>query len=229
MLMKAGYRTTAITLAMTIGLLGCVAPGNDPNLSPAENQLRQSNQRFNQTVGEGAIAGAVLGGLAGLALGGRNRAQAAALGAAGGGALGVGAGYLVERNNLSRASTEADYSQAIAKASEDADTYRRDAIASQQITAQADTETRGLQSRLRSNQISQAQYQSTLSKYRTDAQAMNQQASEARKTAAAMRTDSQSATGANRTQLLNAASSIEASGQQQANLAAHISTLVAGL
>ena len=229
MLMKAGYRATAISVAMTISLLGCATAGNDPNLSPAENRLRQSNQRFNQTVGEGAVAGAVLGGLAGLALGGRNRAQAAALGAAGGGALGAGAGYLVARNNLSRSSTEAEFNQAIATASEDAENYRQAAIASQQIASQADSETRGLQSRLRSNQISQAQYQASLSKYRKDADLMNQQASEARKTAAAIRTDSQSASGADRTRLLNAASSIEASGQQQANLAARMSSLVAGL
>ena len=226
--MKAGYRATAITLAMTISLIGCAAPGNDPNLSPAENQLRQSNQRFNQTVGEGAVAGALIGGLAGLALGGRNRAQTAALGAAGGGLVGAGAGYLVARNNLSRSSTEAEFNQAIAKAADDATAYRQAAISSQQIAAQADADARGLRSQLRSNQISQQQYQARLAKYGSDAQLMNQQATEAQKTAAAIRTDSQSASGNDRVQLLNAASSIEESARQQQTTAMKLNNMLSG-
>ena len=51
-------------------LSGCAggAGAYDANLSPAQNQLRQSNARFNQTVGEGAVAGALLGGAAGLGI-----------------------------------------------------------------------------------------------------------------------------------------------------------------
>ena len=214
---------------MAVSLLGCATQGNDPNLSPAENQLRQSNQRFTQTVGEGAVAGAVLGGLAGLAFGGRNRGTAAAVGAAAGGALGAGAGYMVARNNLSRSSTEAQYSQAIAQASDDADAYRAAANSSQQIAAQAEADTRRMRGQLASNQITQQQYQAKLANYRNDAQLMDKQAEEARKQAAAMRVDSQSASGEDRTRLLNLANSIDTSGQQQAQTASRLSRMMAGL
>lgn len=124
-------RATAFVLACGMLLVGCAAnSGYDPSLSPAQNQLRQSNQRFTQTVGEGAVAGAVLGGIAGLALGGRNRAQSAAIGAAAGGALGAGAGYVVARNNLNRSSTEAQFNDAIQQASADSDAYQKSAAAS---------------------------------------------------------------------------------------------------
>ena len=214
---------------MAVSLLGCATQGNDPNLSPAENQLRQSNQRFTQTVGEGAVAGAVLGGLAGLAFGGRNRGTAAAVGAAAGGALGAGAGYMVARNNLSRSSTEAQYSQAIAQASDDADAYRAAATSSQQIAVQAEADTRRMRGQLASNQITQQQYQGKLANYRNDAQLMDKQAEEARKQAAAMRVDSQSASGEDRTRLLNLANSIDTSGQQQAQTASRLSRMMAGL
>ena len=224
-----GFRATAFTVAMAVSLLGCATQGNDPNLSPAENQLRQSNQRFTQTVGEGAVAGAVLGGLAGLAFGGRNRGTAAAVGAAAGGALGAGAGYMVARNNLSRSSTEAQYSQAIAQASDDADAYRAAATSSQQIAVQAEADTRRMRGQLASNQITQQQYQAKLANYRSDAQLMDKQAEEAKKQAAAMRTDSQSASGEDRTRLLNLANSIDTSGQQQAQTASRLSRMMAGL
>ena len=227
MFTKAGIRAMSLTVSMTVLLLGCAAQGNDPNLSPAENQLRRSNQRFDQTVGEGAVAGAVLGGLAGLALGGRNRGQAALIGAGAGGALGAGAGYMVARNNLSRSSTEAQFNQAIGKAAEDADAFRQDAITSQQIAARADSETVGLQRQLQANQITQQQYQTKMTNYRKDIDLMNSQANEARKQASAMRTDSQAASGNDRVRLLNIANSIEASGQQQEAAAAKLSNLLA--
>lgn len=100
-----------------------------PASARRKNQLRQSNARFNQTVGTGA--GALLGAVAGLALGGPNRNQAALIGAAAGGALGAGAGYAVARNNLSRASSEAQFNDAIQKAVADANAFRASAQASQ--------------------------------------------------------------------------------------------------
>ncbi len=108
-------RRLSVVFLTSAGLLlaGCASGGYDPNLSPAQNQLRQSNARFNQIIGEGAGAGALLGGIAGLALGGRNRGQAALIGAAAGGALGAGAGYAVASNNLSRSSSEAQFNAAI--------------------------------------------------------------------------------------------------------------------
>jgi hypothetical protein len=55
------FRIKTVTFGVAAGLLlaGCAggSVANDASLSPAENQLRQSNARFNQTVGEGPRPG----------------------------------------------------------------------------------------------------------------------------------------------------------------------------
>ncbi|MBV9835285.1 MAG: hypothetical protein JO055_12805 [Alphaproteobacteria bacterium] len=79
-------------------LVGCTDNGaNDPGLTPEQRRIRAQRAEQDRTVGGGAVAGAVLGGLIGLAVGGNNRGAAAAIGAVAGGALGAGAGYYVAR------------------------------------------------------------------------------------------------------------------------------------
>ena len=79
-------------------LAGCVDSGaNDPNLTPEQRRIRAQRAEQDRTVGGGAVAGAIIGGLIGLAVGGNNRGAAAAVGAVAGGALGAGAGYYVAR------------------------------------------------------------------------------------------------------------------------------------
>ena len=207
---------------------GCAATTTyDPSLSPAQNQLRQSNQRFNQTVGEGAVAGAVLGGIAGLALGGHNRVQAGAIGAAAGGALGAGAGYMVAHNNLSRSSTEAQFNDAIQQASADASAYQKSAAASQQVADQAEADAARLRGQVQARQITQAQYRSGMAKYQADAQIMNTQATDARKQAAALRQDARVAPETDRSTMNGLAGNIETAGQQQERTAARLSHLLA--
>ena len=220
-------RVLSTVLVAGLGLAGCASQtAYDNSLSPAQNQLRQANARFNQTVGEGAVAGAVVGGLAGLALGGRNRAQAAAIGAAGGAALGAGAGYLVARNNLSRSSTEAQYADAIQQASADADKYRTYASISRQIADEATAEASRLNGQLRAGQITQAQYRSGISKYQADIETLRQQASAASQTAAAMRQDARVASGANRGQLNSLANSTDSARVEiEQNLARYSRTV----
>ena len=226
---RTRLRVTALALACTVMLAGCATQtAYDPNLSPAQNQLRQANQRFNQTVGEGAVAGAVIGGLAGLALGGRNRAQTAAIGAAAGGALGAGAGYMVARNNLNRSSTEAQFNDAIQQASADADMYQRSASASQQVADQAEADAARLRSQVQARQITQAQYRAGMAKYQADANAMNTLASKAREQAAALRQDARVAPARDRGTMSGLASNIDAAGQQQERTAARMSRLLAG-
>ena len=224
------HRATALVLACGLLLGGCA--GNaayDPSLSPAQNQLRQANQRFNQTVGEGAVAGAVLGGIAGLALGGRNRAQAAAIGAGAGAALGAGAGYMVARNNLNRSSTEAQFNDAIQQASADADAYQRSAAASQQVADQAEADARRLRGQVQARQITQAQYRAGMAKYQADANIMNTQAADARKQAAALRQDARVAPSSDRGTMSGLANNIDAAGRQQEQTAARMSRLLAGI
>ena len=205
-------RPVAFAVSAAILLAGCAGGGGgyDPSLSPAENQLRQSNARFNQTVGTGAGTGALLGAVAGLALGGRNRGQAALIGAAAGGALGAGAGYAVARNNLNRASSEAQFNDAIQEANAEANRFRSAAQASQQVADEATADVRKLNGQLRAGQISQTQYRSALSKYQADNSALSTQISEARKAAAVMRQNAQVASAANSGQFTRSAADVEA-------------------
>ena len=210
-------RLRAVTFVAAAGILlsGCAGAGAyDPGLSPAQNQLRQSNARFNQTVGEGAGAGALLGGLAGLALGGRNRGQAMLIGAAAGGALGAGAGCAVAHNNLSRSSTEAQFNDAIQKASVEADAFRSSADASRQIADQATADVRKINQQLRAGQITEAQHRKVLASFQTDNKNVTQQITEAQKTVAAMRQDASMASGVNRERLLKSAMDVEGSRKQ---------------
>lgn len=222
-------RTVAIVVAGGIMLAGCASTNAyDANLSPAENQLRQSNARFNQTVGEGAVAGAVLGGLAGLALGGRNRGQAALIGAGAGGALGAGAGYAVARNNLNRSSTEAQFNNAIQQASADAEAYRTSANASRQIADQAYADATRLRGQYQARQITEEQYRAGLAKYRNDNEIIGKQVTQAQQAAANMRQDSRVASGSNSTQLNSTASDIESSRRQLEQSQARLSRVLDG-
>lgn len=209
-------RSVAVAASAAILLAGCAAGGGygDPSLSPAQNQLRQSNARFNETVATGAGAGALLGGIAGLALGGRNRGEAALIGAAAGGALGAGAGYAVASNNLSRASSEAQFNDAIQQANAEANRFQSAAQASQQVADEATAEARKLNGQLRAGQITQAQYRAGLSKYQADNEAMAKQISKAREVAAGIQRGAQVASGANRGELFRSKADIDMSIQQ---------------
>lgn len=224
-------RLRAITFLTVGGLIlaGCATQtAYDPSLSPAQNQLRQSNARFTQTVGEGAAAGAILGGIAGLALGGRNRGQAALIGATAGGALGAGAGYLVARNNLSRSSTESQINDAIAQAAQDAQAYRSSASASRQIADQATADAARLGAQLRAHQIGQAEYRAGLAKYQTDLDILNKQATGAQQAAATIRQASRRVSPGAGGELAQNASDIEASSREISQSQARLSRALAG-
>ena len=222
-------RSVAVLVSAGILLAGCAGGGGyDPGLSPAQNQLRQSNARFNQTVGTGAGAGALLGAVAGLALGGRNRGEAALIGAAAGGALGAGAGYAVARNNLNRASSEAQFNDAIQQAGADAEAYRSSALLSRQVADEAAADVRRLNGQVRAGQISQAQYRASLSKYQADSDAMTKQITEAQKASATMRQNAAVASRANNAELSRSAADVEASRSQIEQSQARLSRLRAG-
>lgn len=222
-------RALASVLAGSVALAGCAGqPAYDSSLSPAQNQLRQSNARFNQTVGEGAVAGALLGGVAGLLLGGNNRAGAAAIGATAGAALGGGAGYLVARNNLSRSSTEAQYADAIQQAQADAATFRSYADASRQVADQAYAEATRLRAQVRSGQISRGQYDNQIARYKADDDAIRTHITQAREVSQQMSQNASVSSPANRGQFLRSKSDVDASNLQLERSQARLSQALAG-
>ncbi|HJQ59555.1 MAG TPA: YMGG-like glycine zipper-containing protein, partial [Vineibacter sp.] len=108
--MYAHFRPRAvrsvIVAALCAALLGgCVTSGGNSRgyygdgsyLTPEQRRLR-ANEDFNRTVGEGAVTGALLGGLIGALAGGkRNRVSGALIGAGAGAVVGGAAGYYVAR------------------------------------------------------------------------------------------------------------------------------------
>ncbi len=225
------FRIKAVTFGVAAGLLlaGCAggSVANDASLSPAENQLRQSNARFNQTVGEGAATGALVGGIAGLAFGGKNRGQAAVIGAAAGGALGAGAGYVVARNNLSRSSTETQFNDAIQQAGAQADQYRISANNSRDIADQALADAKRLGDQYRAHQITQEQYRSGLAKYQTDSEMISKQIGYSQQASASIRENSQVASGSKKAQLVKSAADVEASTREMQQTLASFSNALA--
>lgn len=225
---SARSRLAVLAVAASLSLSACASQtAYDPGLSPAQNQLRQSNARFNQTIAEGAGAGALIGGLAGLALGGRNRGQAALIGAGAGAALGAGTGYLVARNNLSRSSTETEFRSAIQQAGSEAETYRRSAALSRQVADDADADARRLRVQMQAGQISRDQYRAGLQKYQVDLDSMNKQSQAARETQVNLRQNASVASGADRAQFTRLSSDVAASEQQTQSAASRLSRLLA--
>jgi hypothetical protein len=100
-------RCVAAVVAVCLGIGGCQTTGlGGPTaqvpLTPAEQQLREDADRFNETVlggaATGAVVGAVLGALLGAASGKKeNIAKGALLGAAAGGVLGGVDGYVTAK------------------------------------------------------------------------------------------------------------------------------------
>ena len=174
------------------------------------------------------MAGALLGGIAGLALGGRNRAQATLIGATAGGALGAGAGYAVARNNLNHSSSEAQFNDAIQRASADASFYRDSANSSAQVADDASADAARLGAQYRARQITDAQYRAGLKKYQADNDILIERVQKARQSSAAIRQDSAAASGSNRAELAGSAADIEASIRKTEQSQVRLSQAIAG-
>ena len=99
-----GRAAVVLALAAAVPLGGCktMTAEEEANLTPAEAQMRQEADSFNETVLGGAATGALIGGLlgalAGAASGDKRRIGTyAAIGAAGGGILGGVDGYITAK------------------------------------------------------------------------------------------------------------------------------------
>lgn len=184
------YRIVACFCASSLILTACADQGiSGQPLTPAQQQLKQANQRFNQTVAEGAIAGAVVGGILGAVLGGRNAAAMAAVGAGAGAVVGGAAGYAVARNNYEHAQTEGNLKKAIGEANDDAAAYQRSADASTQIASDARNQVAMLDAQYQQKSITASQYRQNLASYRESADIMQKQLGQMDKESASLRSD----------------------------------------
>lgn len=104
---RVSVRAVALAAALSLSVSGCQttglgSPESDVPLTPAEQQLRDDADRFNETVlggaATGAVVGAVLGALLAAASGkGEDIARGALIGAAAGGVLGGVDGYVTAK------------------------------------------------------------------------------------------------------------------------------------
>jgi len=83
----AGKFAVVTITAGSIFLSGCANMGQDANLSPDQQRLRDQKQEYNLTVAEGAAAGAVAGALLGGLLGGGRGALIGSVAGLGAGAM----------------------------------------------------------------------------------------------------------------------------------------------
>ena len=149
-----------LLLAAGVGLTGCQTTDwkNDPNLTPAQRQLRAETHRFNQTVAEGALAGALAGALIGAIAADDNPLAGAAIGAGAGAVVGAGAGFFVASQNESYASEEARLNAEIEAARQEVASYQRIVSASQQVVNQHRATIDSLNRQYRQGQITAEQY-----------------------------------------------------------------------
>ena len=207
-------RGIAIAMACVITLAGCSGPVGSPPLSPAQQQLKQANDRFNTTVVEGAvIGGAVLGvagGVLGAVLCGKNCALLGlAAGAAVGAAAGAAKGYDVARKNYTQARTEDNLKRLIAESNQDADAFHRSAVASRDIAAEARTKIAALDEQYKAKTITADQYKQGASSYRASADIITTQLASTTQKMATMRADAATQSGSDQSTLLDDARQIE--------------------
>jgi hypothetical protein len=214
---KTGHagRTLASLVACCMMLTACGTPlmQGEP-LTPAQQQLKDSNARFNQTVFEGAAIGAVALGLVGAGLGavvaGKQGAiLGGAAGVAAGAALGGAIGYRAAQKNYDQAKNEDNLKQLIAAANDDAIASQRSAEASRQVAADARAKIAALNQQYKSAAITLEQYKRTTSTYQESSKYMAEQEKGMRQEALSLRTDAASQAPQDRRAMLESARELD--------------------
>jgi hypothetical protein len=207
-------RGIAALMACIMMLAGCAGQLGGPPLTPAQQQLRSANDRFNLTVGEGAAIGAIALGLVGAGVGAMAGGKQGALiglaaGAALGGAVGAAVGYNVARKNYAQSRTEDNFKKLIAEANQDADAYHRSAMASRDIAKEARIKIAALDAQYRARTISAEQYRQSALTYKSSSDIMQAQLTSSADKIKEMRSDATNQSGDDRGQLLNDARQVE--------------------
>ena len=167
-------RAAAACLALGMLVAGCATPAHDARLTPAQNELRMANARWNNTVATGAAAGAATGALAGAALAGNNRGQGALIGGLVGLGLGLAAGAMVADRNYTFANREASAQSRIESATATANELEAQSRAAQQVVAENRRQLTELDRQFRNRQITAAEYSARAQPMRQDLEQMRE-------------------------------------------------------
>jgi hypothetical protein len=167
---SAGRSVACLVLAAGLAMAGCQSTGgaSDANLTPAQRELRAQTARFNQTVAEGAIAGALVGGVIGALASNDNPLAGAAIGAGAGAAVGAGAGYFVASQNESYATEEARLNAEIRAAQREVRSYQQIVDATQRVVDQHKATISQLSQQYRQGEITADQYRRQTEDIQTD-------------------------------------------------------------
>lgn len=177
-------------VALSLVVSGCVTSSESAeNLTPAQRELREQTQRFNETVATGAVAGAALGCVIGILASRNNRGAGCAVGAGAGAIAGGGAGYYIASRNEQYATREQAANARAAAARKEADDLARTADVAERVTRENKAQLAALDRRYRAGQITAAQYRSETASMREDAQTIRKASDEAGKAQSAMNND----------------------------------------
>ncbi|WP_162305987.1 glycine zipper 2TM domain-containing protein [Oleisolibacter albus] len=114
MTLSKGYRAIATAVTASFLLTACATTSGDPGrpLTPQEQALREQAKNYESTVVEGALLGALAGGLIAAASGGNKKDVA--IGVAAGAGVGAVAGNYIAKKKQQYATAEAQYNSMIA-------------------------------------------------------------------------------------------------------------------
>lgn len=180
-----------LVVAASLGLSGCVTTNAaSENLTPAQRELRQQSERFNETVAVGAAAGAILGCALGAAINRNNRAGGCAAGGVLGGVAGAGSGYYIATRNQQFATREQAAQARADAARREADDLSRTADVAERVARENKEKIASLDERYRKRQITAEQYRAQTLAMREDTQAMKRASENAGKVSSQMAADS---------------------------------------
>lgn len=188
----ARCRPAALAIAAMLALSACASTrGADGQpLTPAQRELREQNDRFNETIATGAVVGALVLGILGAVVAGRdNRAAGAAVGAATGAAVGAAAGHYLAKRNQRYASREQAAMARTEAAQREASDLAATARASEQVAAENRAKLARLEAQVRAGQATAAQLQAQRRTAQQDLDLMDSAIDHSRKVESAMRAD----------------------------------------
>ena len=173
----AVVKPLACAMVLALGLAACSTTGSgfgadESNLTPAQRELRQEAERFNQTVLEGALTGALIGGIAGALLSEDDPLAGAAIGAGAGAAVGAGAGYFVASQNEEYANEEQRLEAQVAAAQEDVARYERIVLSTERVVNEYRQRIARLDSQYAAGQVTAAEYRNQVVGVQTDLDAI---------------------------------------------------------